>query len=91
MRGGVSMISNRYAKSNNPHLAQGYDAKVENSYIMYLDCNNLYGFAMSEPLPTGKFRFLTPDELMDFYVRTKSDDDSKGYILEVEMDYHKDR
>jgi hypothetical protein len=80
------MVSNRYAKSNNPYITR-YDVTVEKSYIMYLDCNNLYGVAMSEPLPTGKFRFLTPDELMDFYVRAKSDDDSKGYILEVDMDY----
>ena len=87
MRGGVSMISNRYAKANNPYLAQGYDPNVESSYIMYLDCNNLYGFAMSEPLPTGKFRFLDPDELEDFDLRSKSDDDTKGFILEVDLEY----
>ena len=59
MRGGVSMISHRHAKANIPYLLDqgGYDANVEKSYIMYLDCNNLYGFAMSEALPTGKFDF----------------------------------
>ena|SRR6218665_1201429 len=57
MRGGVSMISNRHAEANSPYLAQGYDASKETSYITYLDCNNLYGYAMSEPLPTGDSDF----------------------------------
>jgi RNase P subunit RPR2 len=87
MRGGVSMISNRYAKANNKYLVQGYDENVEPSYIMYLDCNNLYGYAMCEPLPTGQFRFLDPDEREDFDLHSKSAEDCKGYILEVDLDY----
>ena len=65
MRGGMSMISHRHAKANNPYLLHqgGYDEYVEKSYIMYLDYNNLYGFAMSELLPTGKFCFLDPDKI----------------------------
>ena len=54
---------------------------------MYLDCNNLYGYAMCEPLPTGGFRFLDPDELEDIDFRSKSSDDPKGYILEVDLEY----
>src|SRR5688572_14037886 len=87
MRGGVSMISNRYAKSNNPYLGGLYDENVPNSYITYLDCNNLYGFAMSEPLPTGEFRFLDSDEIEDFELESKTTDDNMGYILEVDLDY----
>src|SRR5688572_29954288 len=87
MRGGVSMISHRYAKANNRYLAQGYDENAESSYIMYLDCNNLYGFAMCEPLPTGKFRFLDSHEISEFDLQSKTDDDSKGFILEVDMEY----
>lgn len=87
MRGGVSVICNRYAKANNPYLAQGYEETQENSYIVYLDCNNLYGYAMCEPLPTGKFRFFTSKELEAFDLNSKSDDGSKGYILEVDIEY----
>ena len=29
---------------------------------MYLDVNNLYGLAMSQPLPTGRFKCLKEDK-----------------------------
>jgi len=47
LSGGICMISNRYAKANNPYMGSLYDENVPNSYITYLDCNNLYGFAIS--------------------------------------------
>ena len=33
-----------------------FDEKIENSYIMYWDANNLYGWAMMQHLPDGKFK-----------------------------------
>ena len=35
---------------------KNYDASQRNNYIMYLDANNLYGWAISEPLPTSNFK-----------------------------------
>ena len=51
--GGISYISNRYSK----HL-KSYDAKQESKYIIYLDANNLYGYAMSKFLPASEFKWL---------------------------------
>jgi len=56
MRGGISMVSKRYAKANNP-LVSDYDPSKPNKYIMYLDADNLYGWAMSKPLPKRDFKW----------------------------------
>ena len=55
MRGGVSYISNRYSKVNNKYL-KSYDQKQESKHIIYLDANNLYGYAMSKFVPTSDFK-----------------------------------
>ena len=43
--GGVSCISNRYSTTNNKYL-KSYDPKLESNRIIYLDTNNLFGYAM---------------------------------------------
>ena len=62
IRGGISVISNRYAQANNPYL-KNYDSTQPNSYLFYVDANNLYGWAMSEKLPVRNFKFLSVDEI----------------------------
>ena len=54
MRGGISMVSKRHARANNPAV-EGYDSEKPNSHILYLDANNLYGWAMSQPLQLADF------------------------------------
>ena len=86
IRGGISMISNRYSKANNPYVPD-YDATQDNNYIIYLDANNLYGWAMSQPLPTHDFAWLTENEIQDLDVMAVADDGEEGFILEVDLEY----
>ena len=62
LRGGISYIANRYGKANNKYMKE-YDEKAPSKYIMYLDANNLYGWAMSQYLPTGGFRWMTQKQI----------------------------
>ena len=55
----VSYISNRYSKANNNYL-KSYDPKQESKRIIYLDANNLYGYAMSKFLPTNDYKWIDP-------------------------------
>ena len=59
----VPKINNRYGKSNNRYMGDRYDASKPANYITYLDANNLYGWAMSKPLPTHGFKWMEPYEL----------------------------
>ena len=56
IRGGITHISMRYAEANNKYMAD-YDHDQPSNYIQYLDANNLYGWAMSQPLPTHDFKW----------------------------------
>ena len=84
MRGGISYIAHRYAKANNKYM-KNYNDKEGSSYIMYLDANNLYGWAMSQKLPSGNFHWIPCHE----YINLDSYDDNsaKGLILEVDLEY----
>ena len=62
MRGGTSYIANRYGEANNKYM-KTYDEKAPSKYIMYLDANNLYGWAMSQYLPNGGFRWMTEKQI----------------------------
>ena len=78
IRGGVSMISTRYGKANNPYM-NNYDPDQPTKYISYLDANNLYGWAMSKPLPTHGFKWMTKEELKSWK--------TQPCILEVDLKY----
>ena len=59
IRGGITQEVYRYAAANNKYMGELYSPKEESSYLQYLDANDLYGWAMSQLLPTGGFRWVT--------------------------------
>ncbi|KAL4142028.1 hypothetical protein QTP88_004560 [Uroleucon formosanum] len=59
IRGGLVQASKRYGKANNVKTP-GYDETKEKSWIIYQDCNNLYGWVMSQYMPYGGFNWVEP-------------------------------
>ena len=86
LRGGISYIANRYGKANNKYM-KDYNDKEPTKYIMYLDANNLYGWAMSQYLPTGGFRWMTQKQIDKTNLAKYREDSKKGLILEVDLEY----
>ncbi|XP_067205371.1 uncharacterized protein [Linepithema humile] len=84
IRGGLSQCSNRYAAANNKYMSS-YDPSEPSSYLLYYDVNNLYGWAMCQPLPYAKFRWV--DDVASFDVMSVASDSATGYVLEVDLEY----
>ena len=89
IRGGMCQSVHRYAKANNKYM-KNYDKSIESSYLMYLDANNLYGWAMSQKLPVNGFKW--EDDLSRFnerFIKSYNENSNKGYFLEVDVEYLK--
>ena len=84
IRGGITQSVNRWAKANNPYIGPNFAPDKPTKHLQYLDANNSYGWAMSQPLPTGWFKWVSikPSKISEF-AKCKS----KGYILEVDVRY----
>lgn len=59
----------------------------KNSHIIYLGANNLYGWAMSQALPTGGFRWMKENEIKKIDRAKYNNETEKGLILEVDLEY----
>ena len=74
IRGGKSSVmGDRYVESN------------ENKMIFYKDANNLYGWAMSQPLPYNEIRFDRNIRLED--ILNTPDDNNVGYFVKIDLKY----
>lgn len=88
IRGGVCMCSQRHAKANNKYMSD-YNPQESDSFIVYTDCVNLYGYSMCHAMPHSDFKFLTQNEIDVLNVENVQDDNEIGYFLEVDLEYPK--
>ena len=80
----------KYAKANNKYM-NNYDKSIMSSFLMYLDANNLYGWAMSQKLPVDGFKWV--EKLSKFnekFIKSYNENSDKGYFLEVNVEYPKE-
>ena len=95
IRGGMTHIAKRYSEANNKYM-KDYDPDKPSKFIQYLDANNLYGWAMSQSLPVGGFRWmsnLSKEKVLDILEKSSSsmnDMGKTGYIFEVDLEYPKE-
>jgi hypothetical protein len=79
IRGGISTISHRYGRANNKYMGDEYDANRPSKFLIYLDANNLYGWAMSKSLATRGFKWMNEVQLTNW--------NNHSCILEVDLEY----
>ena len=63
VKGRICQATHRHPKASNKYK-KNYDKNIESSYIEYLDVNNLYGWTMSQKLPTNGFKWV--EDLSEF-------------------------
>ena len=87
IRGGVSMISNRYGKANNKYM-KDFNKKELSKFLMYFDANNLYGGGMSEKLPVHNFKWMSNKQIEKLFNNQIVQVWKKTpCILEVDLEY----
>lgn len=90
IRGGLSTCIHRHTLANNKYMLDKYDKNREDIFLMYFDVNNLYGFALSQAIPQGEFRWLSAEEIKQLKIENVSANSSQGYILEVDLEYSRE-
>ena len=80
--GRISFISNRYSKANNKYL-KCHAPKQEPEHI-YLDLNNLYGYAMYKFLSKSGFKWIY---FKEFDLNKDTSNSFKGCVVEVDLKY----
>lgn len=86
IRGGISQCNKRHACANNKYM-KNFNPADPSSFLMYLDANNLYGYAMMQSLPLNKFEWCTDKDFDREKILALDDDADHGYIFEVDLDY----
>ena len=89
IRGGMCNVIQKYARANNKYM-KNYDITKESIFLIYVDANNLYGWAMSKQLPVDGFKYENDLSIftMDF-IKNYNEESDIGYLLYVDIEYPK--
>ena len=69
---------------------KNYNKNIESSYFIYLDVNDLNGWAMSQKFPVNGFKRVKDlSEFNESFFKKYDENNDKGYFLEVDVEYPK--
>ena len=89
IRGGICEAVTKYKEANNKYM-KNYDTTKPSSYLMYVDANNLYGYAMSKKLPYGNFEWVKNITIFtEDYIKNYDEECDTGYLLVLDVTYPK--
>ena len=89
IRGGMCQAVYKYAKANNKYM-NNYDKSIMSSFLMYLDANNLYGWATSQKLPVDGFKQVQKlSKFNEKFIKSYNEKGDKRYFLEADVKYPK--
>ena len=77
IRGGISFVNNRHEK---------IDAEKDES-LLYIDANNLYGWAQKMYLPTGEYSWCSTRTIANLDWVSMKSDQPYGYVAEVDISF----
>ena len=92
IRGRICQAIYRHPKVNNKYM-KNYNKDIISSYLMYLDANSFYGWAMSQKLPVNGFKWAkklykcNSIQFNESFIRHYDENSDIGYFFEVDIDY----
>ena len=87
--GGICNKVHSYGEANNKYM-KNYDKNKELLFLMYVDANNLYGWAMSKKLPADGFEWLNDQSMFtEDFIKNYDEEVDVGYLLVVNIEYPK--
>ena len=92
IKGGICQAIHMNAKANNKYM-KNCNKDIISSYLIYLDANNLHGWAISQNLSINGFKWVKKLKLLRFNersIKNYNENSGTGYFLEVDIDYPKE-
>ena len=86
---GIAQSIQRHASANNKYMPN-FSLKQKSTYLLYVDANNLYGWAMTKELPIDEY--MCCDDFKKFackFIRNYDNNSDTGYLFEVDIEYPK--
>ena len=89
IRGVMCHAIHRHANANHKYMSNYYE-NTESPYLMSLDANSLYGWAVPQKIPVNSFEWEENNhKFNEDFIKNYDEDSNKGYFLKVDIEYPK--